>query len=139
MKETLRECQTDAAPVHPTKGELWARRSCLTVVWSLICLYFRRREELYFDRGPQQGAKRAVQVEEVEVRRRLHRAALQASGLGGCQNDLLSPGCRKGDLPSGCRILSLRRLNRGRVQSSSVPNCSGSMCSQARNKTVYGE
>ena len=116
MKDVLRECQADAAPVHPTKGELQACCYLLKTVESDL-LHSRRRVELYFDCGPQQSAKRAVQDEEVQERARIHRATLQASRLGGCQNDLLAAGCRKGDLPSRCRILSLRRLE----SASSIP------------------
>ena len=71
----------------------------------LLYISRRRRAELYSDRGSQQGAKRAVQNESFEDRRRVSRAALQASGLGGCQNDVLAAGCWKGNLPSRGRIL----------------------------------
>ncbi len=66
----------------------------------------RRQTELYFDCGSQQGAKRDVQDKEVQDRRTVHGAALQAYGLGGCANDVLAAGRRKGNLSGRLRLLS---------------------------------
>ena len=81
VKVALLECPIEREPLHPTKGEL---PYLATAEGKLMCCILRRRvAELYSDRRPQQGAQRPVQEKDVHDWRKLHRAALQAHGLGG--------------------------------------------------------